>query len=99
MEKALADSNICIFRLSPEFAAHRCPIIELRYFLIRNNENIGKSRPVLRPVFFRLGVTECESVYEKDSPHYQLLEDEGFFSEWRQSRCSTSEAKLARREL
>lgn len=99
MERALAESNIGIFILSPEFAARQWPIIELQHFLKRNRENIGNSRPVLLPVFYRLEVAECEHVYEEDSPHYQLIADAGFFSEWRQSRCSTNEAKLAMREI
>lgn len=67
MERALAEAQIGIFILSPEFATRWWPMHELDVLLKRNANESGdaSSQPTLVPVFFRLDVYQCRNYYER----------------------------------
>lgn len=95
MEKAMEDASIGIFVLTPEFAARRWTMKELRTFIERTKVEDEQSKPVLVPVFYELTPSECCNVYDEGSAHQETLRKARFFDQWRQEECSTNEAKEA----
>lgn len=93
MTRAIRGARVGIFLLSPEFVAKKWPMKELGLFLQRYKEESRAERPKLIPVFYKLSIDECTRVFEDDSPYREVLERHGFFTEERQRKCSTEQAR------
>ncbi|CDF37667.1 WD40-repeat containing protein [Chondrus crispus] len=101
METAMESAKVAVFILSPEFAARKWTMRELRCFLRRRREAIesGMRAPTLIPVFYRLSIRECRELEPdryQDDEGKNIFEVEKFFSEKRQREAST---ELVKREL
>ncbi|CDF36327.1 TIR domain-containing protein [Chondrus crispus] len=93
MIPAMESVKIGVFILSPEFAARRWPMKELRCFLRRRRDarSSGAAPPILIPVFYRLGVSECRSFKPEqymDENGSNLLEAEKFYTKERQKEAT-----------
>ncbi|CDF34197.1 WD40-repeat containing protein [Chondrus crispus] len=104
MTKAMESAKVGVFILSPEFAARKWTMRELRCFLRRRIEAIGSGMrpPTLIPVFYRLSIPECGELdpdrYWDDAGN-NIFEVEKFFSEERQREASTDTVKGELHEL
>ncbi|CDF37505.1 WD40-repeat containing protein [Chondrus crispus] len=104
MTKAMKSAKVGVFILSPEFAARKWTMRELRCFLGRREEAIrsGRQPPTLIPVFYRLSIRECrklEPSEHQDNEGNNIFEVEKFFSEERQCEASTEMVKRELQEL
>ncbi|CDF33986.1 WD40-repeat containing protein [Chondrus crispus] len=104
MTKAMESAKVGVFILSPDFAARKWTMRELRCFLRRRSEAIGSGMrpPTLIPVFYRLSIRECRELEPKrywDDEGNNIFEVEKFFSEERQREASTDMVKRELQEL
>ncbi|CDF38372.1 WD40-repeat containing protein [Chondrus crispus] len=101
MTKAMESAKVGVFILSPEFAARKWTMRELRCFLRRRNEAIGSGMrpPTLIPVFYRLSIRECRELDPNDDERKNMFEVEKFFSDERQREASTDMVKRELQEL
>ncbi|CDF38850.1 WD40-repeat containing protein [Chondrus crispus] len=104
MTKAMESAKVGVFILSPEFAARKWTMRELRCFLRRRSEAIGSGMrpPTLIPVFYRLNIRECRELEPNrywDGEGKNIFEVEKFFSEERQCEASTDTVKGELQEL
>ncbi|CDF39472.1 WD40-repeat containing protein [Chondrus crispus] len=104
MTKAMESAKVGVFILSPEFAARKWTMRELRCFLRRRREarSDGMLPPTLIPVFYRLSIRECrklEPSEHQDIEGNNIFEVEKFFSEERQGEASTEMVKRELQEL
>ncbi|CDF36606.1 WD40-repeat containing protein [Chondrus crispus] len=104
MTKAMESAKVGVFILSPEFAARKWTMRELRCFLRRRKEAIssGMRPPTLIPVFYRLSIRECRELEPdryRDDEGRNIFEVEKFFSEERQHEASTDTVKGELKEL
>lgn len=101
MEAAMEKCELAIFVLSPEFAARRWTMRELRHFLKRvfGNTMSHTKPPVVIPVFYRLSIGECRSLDPCDQTKHRLADGsslflkEGFFNPDRQQEATTDTVK------
>ncbi|CDF39140.1 WD40-repeat containing protein [Chondrus crispus] len=104
MTKAMESAKVGVFILSPEFAARKWTMRELRCFLRRRSEAIGSGMrpPTLIPVFYRLSIRECRELDPNrywDDERKNIFEVEKFFSDERQREASTDMVKRELQEL
>ncbi|CDF34807.1 WD40-repeat containing protein [Chondrus crispus] len=101
MTKAMESAKVGVFILSPEFAARKWTMRELRCFLRRRSEAIGSGMrpPTLIPVFYRLSIRECRELDPNDDERKNMFEVEKFFSDERQREASTDMVKRELQEL
>ncbi|CDF32725.1 NB-ARC and TPR repeat-containing protein [Chondrus crispus] len=108
MTKAIESAKVGVFILSPEFAARKWTMRELRCFLRRRREAIGSEMrpPTLIPVFYRLSIRECRELEPelepdryRDDEGNNIFEVEKFFSLERQREASTDTVKRELQEL
>ncbi|CDF36581.1 WD40-repeat containing protein [Chondrus crispus] len=104
MTKAMESAKVGVFILSPEFAARKWTMRELRCFLRRRIEAIrsGMRPPTLIPVFYRLSIRECRELDPNrywDDERKNIFEVEKFFSDERQREASTDTVKRELQEL
>ncbi|CDF40019.1 WD40-repeat containing protein, partial [Chondrus crispus] len=104
MTKAMESAKVGVFILSPEFAARKWTMRELRCFLRRRREAIsdGMLPPTLIPVFYRLSIRECRELEPsryRDNQGKNIFEAEKFYSEKRQREASTEMVKRELQEL
>ncbi|CDF39810.1 WD40-repeat containing protein [Chondrus crispus] len=103
MTKAMESAKVGVFILSPEFAARKWTMRELRCFLRRRS---GMRPPILIPVFYRLSIRECRELEPelepdryRDDEGNNIFEVEKFFSVERQREASTDTVKRELQEL
>ncbi|CDF40243.1 TIR domain-containing protein [Chondrus crispus] len=104
MIAAMESAKIGVFILSPEFAARRWPMKELRCFLrrYRDAQSSGATLPILIPVFYRLRISECRSFKPEqyvDENGRDLFEAEKFYTEERQNEATMAMVKDELREV
>ncbi|CDF37277.1 WD40-repeat containing protein [Chondrus crispus] len=104
MKKAMESAMVGVFILSPEFAARKWTMRELRCFLRRRREAMARGMlpPTLIPVFYRLSIRECRELEPdryRDKEGKNIFEVEKFFSEERQREASTDMVKRELKEL
>ncbi|CDF38694.1 WD40-repeat containing protein [Chondrus crispus] len=104
MTQAMESAKVGVFILSPEFAARKWTMRELRCFLHRRKEAIssGMRPPTLIPVFYRLSIRECRELDPnryRDDEGKNLFQVEKFFSVERQLEASTATVKRELQEL
>ncbi|CDF40092.1 TIR domain-containing protein [Chondrus crispus] len=104
MTAAMESAKIGVFILSPEFAARRWTMRELRCFLCRRREarRTGVMPPTILPVFYRLSICECRDFKPEqyvDEKGKSLFEREKFYSAERQNEATMAMVKAELREI
>lgn len=104
MIEAMESSPVGVFILSPDFVAKHWTMKELRCFLERRDGGNGThlKSPKLIPVFYRLGIYECEDrsfLFESEEEGMPIFEKYGFFKRAEEGELSIAQLMQCMKEV